>query len=46
MNFISNEKDTFSTIGEEIRLLESYLDIEKIRFGKRLKWVITGICLP
>lgn len=34
------ENDDFSSIGEEIRLIENYLDIEKIRFGKRLNYTI------
>jgi sensor histidine kinase YesM len=34
------EKDTFSTIEDEIRLIRNYLDIEKIRFGKRLNYII------
>jgi len=34
------ENDDFSTIGEEIRLIENYLNIEKIRFGKRLNYTI------
>ena len=34
------ENGTFSTIGSEIRLVKNYLDIEKIRFGKRLNYTI------
>jgi sensor histidine kinase YesM len=34
------ETDTFSSIGEEIRLIRNYLDIEKIRFGNRLNYTI------
>ncbi len=34
------ENDTFSSIGEEVRLIKNYLDIEKIRFDKRLNYTI------
>jgi sensor histidine kinase YesM len=34
------ENDTFSSIGEEIRLIKNYLDLEKIRFGERLNYTI------
>lgn len=34
------EKGAFSPIGEELRLIENYLNIEKIRFGKRLDYTI------
>ena len=34
------DNEMFSTIGEEIRLIKNYLDIEKIRFGKRLEYDI------
>ncbi len=37
---VIKENDVFSSIGEEIRLLENYLDLEKIRFGKRLTYTI------
>ena len=38
---INKKGEKMSTVSEEVTMVQNYLDIEKIRFGKRLKVVLT-----
>jgi two-component system LytT family sensor kinase len=37
---INTMQESFSTVNEEVEILNTYLDIEKIRFGKRINFKI------
>jgi len=37
---INSMQESFTTVREEIEILNTYLDIEKIRFGKRIDFVL------
>ena len=37
---INSQKENFCTIKEEVEILNTYLDIEKVRFGNRINFII------